>query len=85
LRDRIDAFQTVVGNLQRRFGNSPHFHQTGGGDECRSKKRAFCWGEFDRILDAPPPIPALDEMVAMDVESDLQKSAPTSRKLLSVS
>ena len=30
-------------------------------------------GEFDRILDAPPPGPALDEMVAMDVESDLQE------------
>ncbi|MBE9094199.1 hypothetical protein [Tychonema sp. LEGE 07203] len=36
-----------------------------------SEEEGVLLGEFDRILDAPPLRPALDEMVAMDVESDL--------------
>ncbi|MEG3881854.1 SNF2-related protein [Microcoleus sp. herbarium7] len=72
LRDRIDAFQTVVGNLQPILATVPTFIERAV-MSADPEEEGVLLGEFDRVLDAPPPGPALDEMVAMDVESDLQE------------
>ena len=72
LRDRIDAFQTVVGNLQPILATVPTFIEQAV-MSADPEEEGVLLGEFDRVLDAPPPGPALDEMVAMDVESDLQE------------
>jgi len=72
LRDRIDAFQTVVGNLQPILATVPTFIEQAV-MSADPEEEGVLLGEFDRILDAPLPGPALDEMVAMDVESDLQE------------
>jgi len=72
LRDRIDAFQTVVGNLQPILATVPTFIEKAV-MSADPEEEGVLLGEFDRSLDAPPPGPALDEMVAMDVESDLQE------------
>ncbi|MEG5039584.1 MULTISPECIES: SNF2-related protein [unclassified Microcoleus] len=72
LRDRIDAFQTVVGNLQPILATVPTFIEQAV-MSADPEEEGVLLGEFDRILDAPPLRLALDEMVAMDVESDLQE------------
>ncbi|MEG4418690.1 SNF2-related protein [Microcoleus sp. LAD1_D5] len=72
LRDRIDAFQTVVGNLQPILATVPTFIEKAV-MSADPEEEGVLLGEFDRILDAPPLRPVLDEMVAMDVESDLQE------------
>ncbi len=72
LRDRIDAFQTVVGNLQPILATVPTFIERAV-MSADPDEEGVLLGEFDRILDAPPSGPGLDEMVAMDVESDLQE------------
>ena len=72
LRDRIDAFQTVVGNLQPILATVPTFIEKAV-MSADPEEEGVLLGEFDRRLDAPPRGPALDEMVAMDVESDLQE------------
>ncbi|MEG5051268.1 MULTISPECIES: SNF2-related protein [unclassified Microcoleus] len=72
LRDRIDAFQTVVGNLQPILATVPTFIEQAV-MSADPEEEGVLLGEFDRLLDAPPRGPALDEMVAMDVESDLQE------------
>ncbi|MEG4405475.1 SNF2-related protein [Microcoleus sp. MON2_D5] len=72
LRDRIDAFQTVVGNLQPILARVPTFIEQAV-MSADPEEEGVLLGEFDRILDAPPLRLALDEMVAMDVESDLQE------------
>ena len=72
LRDRIDAFQTVVGNLQPILATVPTFIEQAV-MSADPEEEGVLLAEFDRILDAPPSGPGLDEMVAMDVESDLQE------------
>jgi len=81
LRDRIDAFQTVVGNLQPILATVPTFIEQAV-MSADPEEEGVLLAEFDRILDAPPLRLGLDEMVAMDVESDLieirQPLPPTS-------
>ncbi|MEG4582720.1 helicase-related protein [Microcoleus sp. MON1_C5] len=72
LRDRIDAFQTVVGNLQPILARVPTFIERAV-MSADPEEEGVLLAEFDRSLDAPPLRLALDEMVAMDVESDLQE------------
>ena len=72
LRDRIDAFQTVVGNLQPILATVPTFIEQAV-MSADPEEEGVLLAEFDRILDAPPLRLGLDEMVAMDVESDLQE------------
>jgi len=72
LRDRIDAFQTVVGNLQPILATVPTFIERAV-MSADPEEEGVLLAEFDRILDTPPLRPDLDEMVAMDVESDLQE------------
>ncbi len=81
LRDRINAFQSVVGNLQPILATVPTFIEQAV-MSADPEEEGVLLGEFDRILDAPPLRLGLDEMVAMDVESDLieirQPLPPTS-------
>ncbi len=72
LRDRINAFTTVVGNLQPILAQVPTFIEQAA-LSADPEEEDVLLAEFDQILDTPPLRPALDEMVAMDVERDLQE------------
>lgn len=72
LRDRINAFQTVVGNLQPILAQVPTFIEQAA-MSADPEEEGVLLAEFDRILDTPPLRPALDEMVAMDVAADLEE------------
>lgn len=80
LRDRINAFATVVGNLQPILAQVPTFLEraTMSADP---EEEDVLLAEFDQVFNTPPLRPALDEMVKMDVEADLleiQKPIPAS-------
>jgi hypothetical protein len=70
LRDRINAFATVVGNLQPILAKVPTFIERAV-MSADPEEEDVLLSEFDQALDTPPSRPALDEMVAMDVEADL--------------
>lgn len=72
LRDRIDAFQTIVGNLQPILARVPTFIERAV-MSADPEEEGVMLSEFDTVLEAPPLRPALEEMVAMDVESDLKE------------
>lgn len=71
LRDRINAFTSVVGNLQPILAQVPTFIEraTMSVDE---EEEDVLLSEFDTVLAAPPQRPGLDDMVKRDVEADLQ-------------
>ncbi|MGG6240927.1 SNF2-related protein [Nodosilinea sp. AN01ver1] len=71
LRDRIGAFESVVGNLQPILAQVPTFIEraTMSADP---EEEDVLLSEFDAVLATPPQRPALDDMVKRDVESDLQ-------------
>jgi ERCC4-related helicase len=72
LRDRINAFASVVGNLQPILAQVPTFIEqaTMSADP---EEEDVLLSQFDEALAAPPVQPALDEMIMMDVEADLQE------------
>jgi SNF2 family DNA or RNA helicase len=70
LRDRIDAFQTVVGNLQPILAQVPTFIEQAV-MSADPEEEGVLLVEFERVLDTHPLRPGLEEMVAMDVEADL--------------
>jgi hypothetical protein len=70
LRDRIDAFQSVVGNLQPILAQVPNFIEQAVMSADPDEEGALL-AEFDKIFDAPPLRPAVDDLVAMDVVADL--------------
>lgn len=70
LRDRINAFATVVGNLQPILAKVPTFIERAV-MSVDPQEEDVLFSEFDHDLDTPPLRPALDDMVAMDVEADL--------------
>lgn len=70
LRDRINAFTTVVGNLQPILAQVPTFIEKAA-MSADPEEEDVLLSEFDHILDTPPLRPALDDMVEMDVEADL--------------
>ncbi len=70
LRDRINAFASVVGNLQPILAKVPTFLERAV-MSADPEEEDVLLSEFDHDLDTPPLRPALDEMVAMDVEADL--------------
>jgi len=70
LRDRINAFATVVGNLQPILAKVPTFIERAV-MSADPEEEDVLLSEFDHDLEIPPLRPALDEMVAMDVEADL--------------
>jgi ERCC4-related helicase len=70
LRDRINAFATVVGNLQPILAQVPTFIEQAA-MSADPEEEDVLMSEFDQVLSTPPLRPALDEMMAMDVEADL--------------
>ncbi len=71
LRDRINAFTSVVGNLQPILAQVPTFIERAT-MSVDAEEEDVLLSEFDTILSAPPQRPALDDMVKRDVEADLQ-------------
>jgi SNF2 family DNA or RNA helicase len=71
LRDRIDAFQSVVGNLQPILAQVPTFIEqaTMGADP---EEEDVLLSAFDQVLATPPQRPALDDLVRWDVDADLK-------------
>lgn len=79
LRDRINAFSTVVGNLQPILAQVPTFVEKAV-MSANPEEEDVLLSEFDQVLEMPPLRPALGEMVAMDVEADIEeicKSIPS--------
>ncbi|MFB2836415.1 helicase-related protein [Floridanema evergladense] len=72
LRERINAFTTVVGNLQPILAQVPTFIEqaTMSADP---EEEGVLLAEFEQILETPPLRPALEDMVAMDVEADIEE------------
>ena len=71
LRDRINAFATVVGNLQPILAQVPTFIEQAA-MSADPEEEDVLMSEFEQVLNTPPLRPALEEMVAMDVEADLE-------------
>ncbi len=79
LRDRINAFATVVGNLQPILAQVPTFIERAV-MSADPEEEDVLMSQFDSVLDSPPPRLAIEEMVAMDLDADLaeiQKSIPS--------
>jgi len=70
LRDRINAFTTVVGNLQPILAQVPTFIEQAA-FSADPQEEDVLLAQFERVLEMPPLRPSLDEMVAMDVAADL--------------
>jgi superfamily II DNA or RNA helicase len=70
LRDRIDAFQTVVGNLQPILAQVPTFIERAV-MSADPEEEGVLLAEFEQVLDTPPLRPGLEEITAMDVQADL--------------
>jgi ERCC4-related helicase len=71
LRDRINAFATVVGNLQPILAQVPTFIEQAA-MSADPQEEDVLMSEFDQVLNTPPLRPALEEMVTRDVEADLE-------------
>ena len=72
LRDHIDAFSSVVGNLQPILAQVPTFIEKAT-MSVDPEEEDVLLSEFEAVLDAPPVRPALEDMVKMDVEADLKE------------
>ena len=72
LRARIDAFQTVVGNLQPILAQVPTFIEQAV-MSADPEEEGVLLAEFEQVLETPPLRPGLEEMVAMDVKADLKE------------
>ena len=72
LRDRIDAFQTVVGNLQPILAQVPTFIEQAV-MSADPEEEGVLLAEFEQVLDTSPLRPGLEEMSAMDVQADLKE------------
>lgn len=72
LRDRINAFTSVVGNLQPILAQVPTFIERAA-MSADPEEEDVLLSEFDEVLDTSALRPGLDEMVVMDVEADLEE------------
>nr|WP_230967089.1 SNF2-related protein [Nostoc commune] len=70
LRDRINAFASVVGNLQPILAQVPTFIERAV-MSADPEEEDVLMSQFDSVLDSPPPRLAIEEMVAMDLDADL--------------
>ncbi len=70
LRDRIDAFSTVVGKLQPILAKVPTFIERAL-MSVDPQEEDVLLSDFEAALETPPLRPAIDEMMEMDVQSDL--------------
>ncbi|MFO5439466.1 MAG: helicase-related protein, partial [Dolichospermum sp.] len=69
LRDRINAFATVVGNLQPILAKVPTFIEQAA-MSADPEEEDVLMSEFDSVLDAPLR-PGIEAMVTMDLDADL--------------
>jgi ERCC4-related helicase len=72
LRNRINAFETVVGNLQPILAQVPTFIERATMSADPEEENVLM-AEFEDVLNTPPIRPTLDEMVQLDVEADLEE------------
>jgi SNF2 family DNA or RNA helicase len=72
LRDRINAFATVVGNLQPILAQVPTFIEQAL-MSADPEEEDVLMSEFDSMLNTPPLRPTMNDMIAMDVEADLKE------------
>ncbi|WP_017721103.1 DEAD/DEAH box helicase [Kamptonema formosum] len=72
LRERINIFTAVVGNLQPILAQVPTFIERAA-MSADPEEEGVLLAEFEDILQAPPVRPNLDEIAAMDVEADLEE------------
>ena len=70
LRDRIHAFETVVGNLQPILARVPTFIEQAV-MAADPEEEGVLFAEFDQVIDSPSTRPDLEKMVAMNVEADI--------------
>lgn len=70
LRDRINVFTSVVGNLQPILAQVPTFIERAA-MSADPEEEDVLLSQFEQILDSPPMRLAIEDMVAMDVEADL--------------
>jgi hypothetical protein len=71
LRDRIDAFATVVGKLQPILAKVPTFIERAV-MSADPEEEDVLLSEFEDVLDTPPLRPDLDSMTAMNVQADIE-------------
>jgi hypothetical protein len=71
LRDRIDAFATGIGKLRPILAKIPTFIKCAV-MSADPEEEDVLLSEFEEALDTPPLRPALNEMVEMDVQADLE-------------
>ncbi len=70
LRDRINAFATVVGNLQPILAQVPTFIEQAV-MSADPEEEDVLMSEFDSVIDNPPARIAIEEMTVMDMDADL--------------
>ena len=72
LRDRINAFTAVVGNLQPILAQVPTFIEKAMAS-ADPEEEDVLFSEFDQILETPPLQVAVDDLVIRDVEADVME------------
>ncbi|MBD2772261.1 helicase-related protein [Iningainema tapete] len=70
LRLRINAFATVVGNLQPILASVPTFIEQAA-MSADPEEEDVLMSEFDSVIDAPPLRLAIEEIISMDLDADL--------------
>jgi hypothetical protein len=70
LRDRINAFATVVGNLQPILAQVPTFIEQAV-MSADPEEEDVLMSEFDSVLDAPPLRLAVEDMLVMNLDADI--------------
>ena len=70
LRDRINAFATVVGNLQPILAQVPTFIEQAV-MSADPEEEDVLMSQFDSVLDAPPLRLAVEDMISMNLDADI--------------
>lgn len=70
LRERINAFTAVVGNLQPILARVPNFLERAV-MSADPEEEGVLLSDLDALLSAPPPRPGIEDMALINVESDL--------------
>ena len=69
LRDRINAFATVVGNLQPILAQVPTFIERAA--MSADPEEDVLMSDFEQVIDAPPLRLSIEEMTVMDLSADI--------------
>ena len=70
LRDRINAFATVVGNLQPILAQVPTFIERAA-MSADPEEEDVLMSDFESVIEAPPGRLSIEEMTTMDLEADI--------------